>query len=44
MQGLLEKLLANYFALSDAEDKQLISGGIADLSLLRTLFAIRQKL
>ena len=44
MQELLEKLLANYFALSDAEDKQLISGGIADLSLLRTLFAIRQKL
>ena len=42
----LEKFLANNFALSDAEDntsKPLNRGGIADLSLLRTLLAIRQK-
>ena len=42
----LEKLLANSFALSDAEDNtcgRLKRGGIADLSLLRTLLAIRQK-
>ena len=42
----LEKFLANNFALSDAEDntsKPLNQGGIADLSLLRTLLAIRQK-
>ena len=43
---LLEKFLANNFALSDAEDKTsgpLNRGGIADLPLLRTLLAIRQK-
>ena len=42
----LEKFLANYFALSDAEDntsKPLSRGGIADLSLLKTLLAICQK-
>ena len=43
---LLEKLLANNFALSDAEDNTyglLNRGGIANLSLLRRLLAIRQK-
>ena len=42
----LEKFLANSFALSDAEDStsgRLNRGGIADLPLLRTLLAIRQK-
>ena len=42
----LEKFLANNFALSDAEDNTsgpLNRGGIADLRLLRTLLAIRQK-
>ena len=42
----LEKFLANDFALSDAEDNTsglLNRGGIADLPLLRTLLAIRQK-
>ena len=42
----LEKFLANNFALSDAEDNTsgpLNKGGIADLPLLRTLLAIRQK-
>ena len=42
----LEKFLGNKFALSDAEDNTsgpLNRGGIADLSLLRTLLAIRQK-
>ena len=42
----LEKFLANSFALSDAEDNTsspLNRGGIADLPLLRTLLAIRQK-
>ena len=42
----LEKFLANNFALSDAEDNTsgpLNREGIADLPLLRTLFAIRQK-
>ena len=42
----LEKLLANNFALSDAEDntsRPLNRGGIADLSLLTTLLAIRKK-
>ena len=41
-----EKFLANTFALSDAEDNTsspLNRGGIADLPLLRTLLAIRQK-
>ena len=41
-----EKFLANNFALSDAEDNTsgpLNRGGIADLPLLRTLLAIRQK-
>ena len=40
------KFSANNFALSDAEDKTsgpLNRGGIADLPLLRTLLAIRQK-
>ena len=40
----LEKFLANNFALSDAEDNTsspLNRGAIADLSLLRTLLAIR---
>ena len=43
---LLEKLLANNFALSDAEDNTsgpLNRGCIEDLPLLRTLLAIRQK-
>ena len=42
----LEKFLANNFALSDAKDNTsglLNRGGIADLPLLRTLLAIRQK-
>ena len=42
----LEKFLRNNFALSDAEDNNsspLNRGGIADLPLLRTLLAIRQK-
>ena len=42
----LEKFLANDFVLSDAEDNTsgtLNRGGIADLPLLRTLLAIRQK-
>ena len=42
----LEKFLANNFALSDAEDNTsspLNRGGIADLPLLRTLYAICQK-
>ena len=42
----LEKFLGNHFALSDAEDNTsgpLNRGGIADLPLLRTLLAIRQK-
>ena len=42
----LEKFLANNSALSDAEDSNsspLNRGGIADLPLLRTLLAIRQK-
>ena len=41
-----ENFSANNFALSDAEDNTsgpLNRGGIADLSLLRTLLAIRQK-
>ena len=41
-----EKLLANNFALSDAEDntsRPLNRGDIADLPLLKTLLAIRQK-
>ena len=44
--GFLEKFLANNFALSEAEDNTsgpLNKGGIADLPLLRTLVAIRQK-
>ena len=43
---LLEKFLGNNVALSDAEDNTYRSfnrGGIADLPLLRTLLAIRQK-
>ena len=43
---LLEKLLANKFALSKAEDNTsgpLNRGGIGNLPLLRTLLAIRQK-
>ena len=43
---VLQKFLANNFALSDAEDNTsgpLNRGGIADLPLLRTLLAIRQK-
>ena len=43
---LLEKFLANNFALSDIEDntcRSLNRGGIADLPLLRTLLAICQK-
>ena len=43
---LLEKLLANNFALSDTECNTFSSlnrGGIADLPLLRTLLAIREK-
>ena len=42
----LEKLLVNNFALSDAEDNTsgtLNREGIADLLLLKTLLAIRQK-
>ena len=42
----LEKLLANNFALSDAENntsRPLNRGGIADLPLLRTLLAICPK-
>ena len=42
----LEKFLGNNFTLSDAEDNTsgpLNRGGIADLTLLRTLLAIRQK-
>ena len=42
----LEKFSANNFALSDAEgntSRPLNRGGIADLPLLRTLLAIRQK-
>ena len=42
----LEKFSANNFALSDTEDNTsgpLNRGGIADLPLLRTLLAIRQK-
>ena len=42
----LEKFSANNFALSDAEDntsRALNRVGIADLPLLRTLLAIRQK-
>ena len=42
----LEKFSANNFTLSDAEDNTsgpLNRGGIADLPLLRTLLAIRQK-
>ena len=42
----LEKFSANNFALSDAEDntsRLLNRGDIADLPLLRTLLAIRQK-
>ena len=42
----LEKLLANNFALSDTEGNTFSSlnrGDIADLPLLRTLLAIRQK-
>ena len=42
----LEKFSTSNFALSDAEDntsKPLNRGGIADLSLLRTLLAIHQK-
>ena len=42
----LEEFLANNSALSDAEDNTsgpLNRGGIADLPLLRTLLAIRQK-
>ena len=41
-----EMFLANNFALSDAEDNtsgRLNRGSIADLPLLRTLLAIRQK-
>ena len=42
----LETFLANNFVLSDAEDNTsgpFNRGGIADLPLLRTLLAIRQK-
>ena len=42
----LEKFLANYFALLDAEDsisRPLNRGGIIGLPLLRTLLAINQK-
>ena len=42
----LEKFLANNFTFSDAEENTsgpLNGGGIADLPLLRTLLAIRQK-
>ena len=43
---MLEKFLAKNCALSDAEDKMsgpLNRGGIADLLLLGTLLAIREK-
>ena len=43
---ILEKFSGNNFALSDAEgntSRPLNRGGIADLNLLRTLLAIRQK-
>ena len=43
---LLEKFLANNFAVPDAEDSTsgpMTGGGIADLPLLRTLLAICQK-
>ena len=43
---LKKKLLANNFALSDAEDitsRLLNRGVIADLTLFRTLLAIHQK-
>ena len=43
---LLEKILANKFVLSDADDNTsgpLNTGGMAYLPLLRTLLAIRQK-
>ena len=46
MLEFLEKFSANYLALSDAEVKNstpLNRGGISDLSLLRTVLAIRQK-
>ena len=46
MLEFIEKFSANNFTLSDAEDKTfgpLNRGGIADLPLLRTLLAIRQK-
>ena len=42
----IEKFLVNNFALSDAEEntsRLLNRGGIADISLLRTLLAICQK-
>ena len=42
----LEKVSANIFCLSDAEDdttRLLNTGGTADFPLLRTLLAIRQK-
>ena len=42
----LEKFSANNFAVPDAEDNTygpLSTGGIADLPLLRTLLAVRQK-
>ena len=41
----LEKFSANNFPISDAEDNTsgLLNRGIADLLLLRTLLAIRQK-
>ena len=44
--AFLEKFLANNFSLSDAKGNTpgpLNRGGIADLHLLRTLLAIRQK-
>ena len=43
---LIQKFSANNFALSDAENNTsglLNRGGVADLPLLRTLLAIRQK-
>ena len=43
---ILEKFLANNFALSDTEDNTsgpLNKGGIADLPLLRTILAICQR-
>ena len=42
----LEKFLANVFALSEAEDNTFVPlnrEGIVDITLLRTLLAIRQK-